>query len=99
MKESDFMRVYKKKSGLKNKKQVEERIELFWNALFKTLDIYEKVTLKDWGVFTKKKVAPRKILIPTKEGYFYTEPKTVIKFREGKGLGTRINKNIMLVNE
>lgn len=92
MRESEFVKFYKKRMGLKNKEQAEERIELFWNALFKTLDIYGKVTLKDWGVFTKKKVAPRKVSVPTKEGHFYTESKEVIKFREGKGLGERINE-------
>ena len=92
MKESKFVKLYKKRFKLKNKKQAEEKIELFWNALFETLDTYGKVTLKDWGVFAKKKVAPRKVSIPTKEGYFYTEPKIVIKFREGKGLVKRINE-------
>ncbi len=92
MKESEFVKLYKKRLGLKNKKQTEEKIQLFWNALFKTLDIYGKVTLKDWGVFTKKKVSPRKVSVPTKEGHFYTEYKEVIKFREGKGLGERINE-------
>lgn len=99
MRESEFVKLYKKRLGLKNKEQTEEKIELFWDALFNTLDTYGKVTLKDWGVFTKKKVASRKVSVPTKEGYFYTEPKEVIKFREGKGLGKRINKTLSITNE
>lgn len=47
MKESKFVKLYKKRFKLKNKKQAEEKIELFWNALVETLDTYGKVTLKD----------------------------------------------------
>ena len=51
MKEADFIKLYKKRSGDKDKKIVKEKIDRFWEMLFKALEEEKKVKFKDWGVF------------------------------------------------
>ncbi len=55
MTEGEFIRFYKKKNGLKNQKEVKEKIVLFWSTLLKVLDKGEKITFKNWGTFEKKR--------------------------------------------
>ncbi|MCF0172106.1 MAG: HU family DNA-binding protein, partial [Fusobacterium varium] len=47
--------------------------------------------LKDWGVFEKKEVAPRKIMTPRMEKERVTKAGEKIKFRTGTGLKTLVN--------
>ena len=86
MTEGEFIRFYKNRNKIKSHKEVREKIDLFWNALFKALDEDKKVMLQNWGVFEKREMKARKVVIPTLEGARYTQPKETIKFRAGKGL-------------
>lgn len=54
MKESMFIKYYKKRNKSKNYKEAKEKIDLFWNVLLKALE-EESVILKNWGTFEKKK--------------------------------------------
>ena len=62
---------------------MKEKIDLFWNALFKALDEDKKVVLQRWGVFEKREMKVRKVLVPTWEKAQYIKPKESIKFRAG----------------
>ena len=86
MTEGEFIRFYKKRNKIKNYKVVKEKIDLFWSVLLKALDEDKKVMLQNWGVFEKREMKARKVVIPTLEGARYTQPKETIKFRAGKGL-------------
>ena len=86
MTEGEFIRFYKKRNKIKNHKAVKEKMDLFWNVLLKALDEDKKVALQNWGVFEKRKMKSRKIMVPMWKESAYTEPKEVIKFRAGKGL-------------
>ena len=91
MKEGEFIRFYKERNLSRNYKEVKEKIDLFWNAVLKALDEDGKVSLKDWGVFEKKEVAPRKIMIPRMEKQRVTKAGEKIIFRTGTGLKTLVN--------
>ena len=83
MTEGEFVRFYKKRNKTKSHKEVKAKIDLFWKVLQKALDEEKKITFKDWGVFEKKAVKTRKVVIPIWEGARYTQPKETIKFRAG----------------
>ena len=91
MKEGEFIKFYKERNLSRNYKEVKEKIDLFWNAVLKALDEDGKVSLKDWGVFEKKEVAPRKIMTPRMEKERVTKAGEKIIFRTGTGLKTLIN--------
>ena len=91
MKEGEFIRFYKERNLSRNYKEVKEKIDLFWNAVLKALDEDGKVSLKDWGVFEKKEVAPRKIMTPRMEKERVTKAGEKIIFRTGTGLKTLVN--------
>ena len=95
MKEVEFLKLYKDNRKLKNQKEAKEVINAFWNALYKALEEDKKVVFKDWGMFIKKEVKSRKVVIPTLNKVIYTNPKSVIKFKAGKGL----KKNMVNLNE
>ena len=91
MKEKEFIKFYKERNLSRNYKEVKEKIDLFWNAVLKALDEDGKVLLKDWGVFEKKEVAPRKIMTPRMEKERVTKAGKKISFRTGTGLKTLVN--------
>lgn len=62
MTEKEFLTLYKERRNLKSIREAKERLDSFWKALFDVLEEEEKVTIKDWGIFEKKEVKPRKIL-------------------------------------
>ncbi|MCI6033041.1 HU family DNA-binding protein, partial [Fusobacterium varium] len=80
MKEGEFIKFYKERNLSRNYKEVKEKIDLFWNAVLKALDEDGKVSLKDWGVFEKKEVAPRKIMTPRMEKERVTKAREKIRF-------------------
>jgi nucleoid DNA-binding protein len=61
MTEKEFLTLYKERRNLKSIREAKERLDSFWKALFDVLE-EEKVIIKDWGIFEKKEVKPRKIL-------------------------------------
>ena len=91
MKEGEFIKFYKERNLSRNYKEVKEKIDLFWTVVLKALDEDGKVSLKDWGVFEKKEVSPRKIMTPRMEKERVTKAGEKIKFRTGTGLKTLVN--------
>lgn len=91
MKEADFIKLYRKRSGDKDKKTAKEKVDRFWTMLFRALEVEDKVKFKDWGLFEIKEMKPRKIVVPVSAEAIYTKPKKTIKFRTGKGLLKLIN--------
>ena len=73
-------------------KEAKEKIDSFWNALFKAVSEEKRVMFKDWGVFEEKDVKSRKIVIPRQLQEAYTQPKKVLKFRAGGKLIQSVNK-------
>ena len=91
MKEGEFIRFYRDRNCLRSIKEAEEKIDLFWTVVLKALAEDGKVSLKDWGVFEKKEVSPRKIMTPRMEKERVTKAGEKIKFRTGTGLKTLVN--------
>ncbi|MEH1739402.1 HU family DNA-binding protein [Fusobacterium varium] len=91
MKEGEFIKFYKERNLSRNYKEVKEKIDLFWTVVLKALAEDGKVSLKDWGVFEKKEVAPRKIMTPRMEKERVTKTREKIRFRTGTGLKTLVN--------
>ena len=93
MTEGEFIRFYKKRNLSRSYKEVKEKIDLFWDTILKALAEDGKVSLKDWGVFEKKEVAPRKIMTPRMEKERVTKAGEKISFRTGTGLKTLVNRD------
>ena len=93
MTEKEFIKFYKKRNLSRRYKEVKEKIDLFWDTILKALAEDGKVSLKDWGVFEKKEVAPRKIMTPRMEKERVTKAGEKISFRTGTGLKTLVNRD------
>ena len=91
MKEGEFIKFYKERNLSRNYKEVKEKIDLFWDALLKALDEDGRVVLKNWGIFEKKEVKPRKIMTPRMDKATFTEAKEKIRFKAGRGLQNAVN--------
>ena len=91
MTEKEFIKFYKRRNFSRNHKEAKEKIDLFWNAILKALDEDGKVALKNWGVFEKKEVKARKIVIPQMKEAVIIDAKEKIRFKAGKGLRNVIN--------
>ncbi|WP_462425775.1 HU family DNA-binding protein [Fusobacterium varium] len=91
MKEGEFIKFYKERNLSRNYKEVKEKIDLFWTVVLKALAEDGKVSLKDWGVFEKKEVKPRKIMTPRMEKERLTKTREKIRFRTGTGLKNLVN--------
>ena len=92
MTEVEFIKFYRDRNNLKSIKEAKEKIDLFWKALLKALDEDGKVVLKNWGVFEKKEVKVRRIVIPQMKEAVFTKAKKKIKFRTGIGLQDAVNR-------
>ena len=93
MTEKEFIKFYKKRNLSRSYKEVKEKIDLFWDTILKALAEDGKASLKDWGVFEKKEVAPRKIMTPRMEKERVTKAGEKISFRTGTGLKTLVNRD------
>ena len=91
MKEGELIRFYRDRNCLRSIKEAKKKIDLFWTVVLKALDEDGKVLLKDWGVFEKKEVAPRKIMTPRMEKERVIKAGEKIIFRTGTGLKTLVN--------
>ena len=89
--EKEFIKFYKRRNFSRNHKEAKEKIDLFWDTILKALDEDGKVVLKNWGVFEKKEVSPRKIMTPRMEKERVTKAGEKIKFRTGTGLKNLVN--------
>ena len=93
MKEWEFIKFYRDRNCLRSVKEAKEKIDLFWTVVLKTLNEDGKVSLKDWGVFEKKEIVPRKIMTPRMEKERVTKAGEKIIFRTGTGLRTLVNRD------
>ena len=91
MTEKEFIKFYKRRNFSRNHKEAKEKIDLFWNVILKALDEDGKVSLKNWGVFEKKEVKSRKVVLPKTNEAVIIGAKKKIKFRTGAGLQDAIN--------
>ncbi len=67
MKETEFIREYRRVRELKNLKTAKEKVEIFWETLVDILKEGEKVTFKGWGSFEVKRKKGKKYLIIQKQ--------------------------------
>lgn len=93
MKEIDFIRLYSKKNKTKNLKISKQKIRLIWESIYEAIDTDGSLTLLNMGMFEKKELKPRKIYIPVNGKISVSKPKSVIKFKAGKGWIKMINEN------
>ena len=91
MTEKEFIKLYKRRNFSRNHEEAKEKIDLVWNAILKALDEGGKVSLKNWGVFEKKEVKARKIVIPQMKEAVIIDAKEKIRFKAGIGLRNMIN--------
>lgn len=93
MKEIDFIRLYSKKNKTKNLKISKQKIRLIWESIYEAINTDGSLTLLNMGMFEKKELKPRKIYIPVNGKISVSKPKSVIKFKAGKGWIKMINEN------
>ena len=93
-----FNLIQGKKESKKHKRS-KERLDSFWKALFDVLDVEDKVIIKDWGIFEKREVKPRKILNLATREMMMTEEKKVIKFRPRMKMIDKVNELNTLIEE
>ena len=99
MTEKEFLTLYKERRKLKSIREAKERLDSFWKALFDVLEEDEKVIIKDWGIFEKKEVKPRKILNLATREMMITEEKKVIKFKPRMKMIDKVNELNTLMEE
>lgn len=100
LKETEFIREYRRVKELKNLKTAKEKVEIFWETLVDILKEGEKVTFKGWGSFEVKE---RKTQIfnnlKTKKAERIPASKKIV-FKQGKSLKKDlINRNRRFINE
>ena len=93
MKEIDFIRLYSKKNKTKNLKISKQKIKLIWESIYEAIDTDGSLTLLNMGMFEKKELKARKIYIPVNGKISVSKPKSVIKFKAGKGWIKMINES------
>lgn len=71
MTEKDFLKIYKKRNGIKNQKEAKEKIDNFWKTLLKAITQDGKIIFKNWGVFEEKDIKSKKVVLPN-QGDMYT---------------------------
>ncbi|AVQ27975.1 methionine ABC transporter ATP-binding protein [Fusobacterium ulcerans] len=91
MKETEFIREYKRVRELKNLKIAKERVEIFWETLLDILKEEKKVIFKGWGSFEVKERKAKIFNNPkTKKAERIPACKKII-FKQGKLLKKRFN--------
>ena len=91
MTEKEFIKFYKRRNLSRSYKEAKGKVDLFWDTLLKALNEDAKVVLKNWGVFEKKEVKSRKVVLPKTNEAVIIGAKKKIKFRTGTGLQDAIN--------
>lgn len=92
MKETEFIKEYKKKRGLSNIKIAKEKIDIFWKILISILEEDKKLIFKGWGSFEIREIK-EKIFINPKTKIITKIPKyKKIIFKQGKLLKERFNR-------
>ena len=91
MKETEFIREYKRVRELKNLKIAKERVEIFWETLLDILKEEKKVIFKGWASFEVKERKAKIFNNPkTKKAERIPACKKII-FKQGKLLKKRFN--------
>ena len=91
MTEKEFIKFYKRRNLSRSYKEAKGKVDLFWDTLLKALNEDGKVSLKNWGVFEKKEVKPKKMMILKMNEIRLIEGKEKIRFRIGTGLRNLVN--------
>ena len=91
MTEKEFIKFYKRRNLSRSYKEAKGKVDLFWDTLLRALNEDGKVSLKNWGVFEKKEVKARKIVIPQMKEAVIIDAKEKIRFKAGIGLRNMIN--------
>ena len=91
MKETDFIKEYKKERKLKNIKDSKDRIEAFWEAVVEGLIEDEKVIFKGWGSFEIREKKERTFNNPKTQKWEKIEAFKKIVFKQGKTLKKNMN--------
>ena len=99
MNSKEFLTLYKERRNLKSIREAKKRVDSFWKALFDVLEEEEKVIIKDWGIFEKKEIKPRKILNLATREMMITEEKKVIKFKPRMKMIDKVNELNTLMEE
>lgn len=94
MKETDFIKEYKKERKLKNLKISREKIEAFWEAVVEGLIEDEKVIFKGWGSFEIKEKKERTFNNPRTQKQEKIAAFKKIVFKQGKTLKKKMSEKI-----
>ncbi|BBA53264.1 putative DNA-binding protein (plasmid) [Fusobacterium varium] len=94
MKESDFIKEYKKRRKLKNLKIVKEKIEIFWQTFLEGLKEDEKIIFKGWGSFKIKEKKEKIFKNPRTQNIKKIKTSKKIVFKQGKILKNKMSKEI-----
>ena len=91
MKETDFIKEYKKERKLKNIKDSKDKIEAFWEAVVEGLIEDERVIFKGWGSFEIREKKERTFNNPKTQKWEKIEAFKKIVFKQGKTLKKNMN--------
>ena len=94
MKETDFIREYRKKRELKNLKVAKEKVETFWETLTDILKEDEKLIFKGWGSFEIKEIKERIFNNPRTKKSEKIPATNKIVFKQRKTLKKKFNEKI-----
>ena len=94
MKETEFIREYRKKRELKNLQVAKEKVEIFWETLADILKEEEKLIFKGWGSFEVKEVKERIFNNPRTKKIEKISPINKIVFKQGKILKRKFNEKV-----
>lgn len=94
MKETDFIKEYKKERRLKNLKVSKEKIEIFWETIIEGLVEDEKVMFKGWGAFEIKEKKERTFYNPKTQKQEKIAGFKKIVFKQGKLLKKKMSEKI-----
>lgn len=67
-------------------------VDVFINGIIESLDVGDKVMLKNFGTFHLQKRKPRTALNPRNQQVVNVPAKTVVKFKSSKKLYAMVNK-------
>ena len=93
-----FNFIQRKKESKKHKRS-KRKIRFFLESSFWCFRRRKKVIIKDWGIFEKKEVKPRKILNLATREMMITEEKKVIKFKPRMKMIDKVNELNTLMEE
>ena len=91
MNEKFFLEMYKERRKLKSIREAKEKLEIFWETVFRGLEQDGKVMVRSWGSFFLKEQKPRNLYDITTGEVRKTREKTVIKFRARPRLIEKVN--------